>query len=148
LLMPLEPGVHRTARLPSVGLAALSGDSGNVLVRQTHRLDVVGPSLCWFCLIWAQQRAGRRLSAYYPVCWYSGDSRGYSIQIYSTYSVYNPQLQPTIFSLFSLTLSPHVSVPTDHHQVNHINIFVFMRRITILHRHIHFTLMLLSQLFI
>jgi hypothetical protein len=45
---------------------------------------------------------------------------------------YNPQSQLTIFSLFSLIPWLHVSVPTGHLQVNHINIFEFMRRITIL----------------
>jgi hypothetical protein len=72
--------------------------------------------------------------------------RIYSIQTYSTYNVYNLQSQPTIFSLFSLILSSHVSV--FGLQVNHINIFVFIRRIIILHRHIHFTFKLFSQLFI
>jgi hypothetical protein len=63
------------------------------------------------------------------------------IQYIQRIYTYNLQSQPTIFSLFSLILSLHVSVPTDHLQVNH-NIFVFMRRITILHRHIQFTFML------
>jgi hypothetical protein len=70
------------------------------------------------------------------------------IQYIQRIYTYNLQSQLIIFSLFSLILSLHVSVPTDHLQVDHVNIFVFMRRIIILHRHIHFTFIPFSQLFI
>jgi hypothetical protein len=65
----------------------------------------------------------------HPVAYIFNTDIQYVQRIYT----YNPQSQPTIFSLFSLILSLHVSVPTDQLQENHINIFVFMRRITILH---------------
>jgi hypothetical protein len=84
------------------------------------------------------------LGRVHPVVYIFNTDIQYIQRIYT----YNLQSQPTIFSLFSLILSLHVSVPTDHLQVNHINIFVFMWRITILHRHIHFTFMLFSQLFV
>jgi hypothetical protein len=96
----------------------------------------------WFSVYWAWAKYSISLCDVQSPCRDRLYSYYTDIQYIQCIYTYNPQSQPTIFSLFSLIFSLHVSVPTDHLQVNHINILVFMRRIAILHRHIHFTFML------
>jgi hypothetical protein len=74
----------RTACLANVYPATLTVDPVHTWGPKSEVVFVeilccVGPALCWYNWIRAQQRAGRRVSrAYYSVCWYLDDGRGLS----------------------------------------------------------------------